>query len=115
MALPQVCAPRRAVLLLWPFAITAGYDPARLSAWLPGSLEAEENDAAVVEAGLMTPKDFFKLAEKHQSQMVDLKFVDMLGSWQHCSFPIDTWNEGTFEEGLGFDGSSIRGWKGIHE
>ena len=63
----------------------------------------------------MTPKDFFKLAEKHQAQMVDLKFVDMLGTWQHCSFPIDTWNEGTFEEGLGFDGSSIRGWKGIHE
>ena len=63
----------------------------------------------------MTPKDFFKLAEKHQAQMVDLKFVDMLGYWQHCSFPIDTWNEGTFEEGLGFDGSSIRGWKGIHE
>jgi glutamine synthetase len=47
--------------------------------------------------------------------MVDLKFVDMLGSWQHCSFPIETWDEGTFEEGLGFDGSSIRGWKGIHE
>ena len=63
----------------------------------------------------MTPKDFFKLAEKHQAQMVDLKFVDMLGTWQHCSFPIDTWNDGTFEEGLGFDGSSIRGWKGIHE
>jgi glutamine synthetase len=63
----------------------------------------------------MTPKDFFKLAEKNQAQMVDLKFVDMLGTWQHCSFPIDTWNEGTFEEGLGFDGSSIRGWKGIHE
>jgi glutamine synthetase len=63
----------------------------------------------------MTAADFFTLAEKLQAQMVDLKFVDMLGSWQHCSFPIDTWNEETFEEGLGFDGSSIRGWKGIHE
>ena len=41
--------------------------------------------------------------------MVDLKFVDMLGSWQHCSFPVDILDEGTFEEGLGFDGSSIRG------
>src|SRR4029450_5261258 len=63
----------------------------------------------------MTPKDFFKLAEKHQAQMVDLKFVEMLGTWKHCSFPVDTWTKGRFEEGLGFDGSSIRGWKGIHE
>ncbi len=38
----------------------------------------------------------------------------MLGSWQHCSFPIDVIDEGTFQEGLGFDGSSIRGWQGIH-
>ena len=60
-------------------------------------------------------KDFFGCAKKNQAEMVDLKFVDMLGSWQHCSFPMDTLDEGTFEEGLGFDGSSIRGWKGIHE
>ena len=63
----------------------------------------------------MKAADFFTLAKKHQAEMVDLKFVDMLGSWQHCSFPIETWDDGTFEEGLGFDGSSIRGWKGIHE
>jgi glutamine synthetase len=37
----------------------------------------------------MTPDDFFALAKKHEAEMVDLKFVDMLGSWQHCSFPID--------------------------
>ena len=63
----------------------------------------------------MTPDDFFKFAKKHEAEMLDLKFVDMLGSWQHCSFPIDTLDEGTFQEGLGFDGSSIRGWMGIHE
>ncbi len=63
----------------------------------------------------MTPKEFFALAKKNDAEMVDLKFVDLLGTWQHCSFPIDIWNDGTFEEGLGFDGSSIRGWKGIHE
>jgi glutamine synthetase len=62
----------------------------------------------------MSPKDFFKLAEKNGAEMVDLKFCDLLGTWQHCSFPIDTWDEGTFEEGVGFDGSSIRGWQGIH-
>ncbi len=61
------------------------------------------------------PKDFFTYAKKNQADMVDLKFVDMLGSWQHCSFPVDILDEGTFEEGLGFDGSSIRGWMGIHE
>ncbi|MQA92502.1 MAG: hypothetical protein GEU90_20145 [Gemmatimonas sp.] len=43
--------------------------------------------------------------------MVDLKFVDLLRSWQHCSFPIYTWDESTFEDGVGFDGSSIRGWQ----
>ena len=60
-------------------------------------------------------KDFFAYAKKRNADMLDLKFVDMLGSWQHCSFPLDTLDEGTFEEGLGFDGSSIRGWMGIHE
>ena len=63
----------------------------------------------------MTPADFFQFAKKHKAEMVDLKFVDMLGSWQHCSYPIDVLDTGTFKEGLGFDGSSIRGWMGIHE
>ena len=62
----------------------------------------------------MTPKQFFAYMKKNGSEMVDLKFVDLLGSWQHCSFPIDVLDEGTFVEGLGFDGSSIRGWQGIH-
>jgi glutamine synthetase len=62
----------------------------------------------------MTPKEFFEFAKKHDAEMMDLKFVDLLGTWQHCSFPIDVLDEGTFEEGLGFDGSSIRGWQGIH-
>jgi glutamine synthetase len=62
----------------------------------------------------MTPKDFFEFAKKNNAEMVDLKFVDLLGTWQHCSYPIDTWDEDTFKDGLGFDGSSIRGWQGIH-
>lgn len=62
----------------------------------------------------MTPKEFFDFCKKHNAEMIDLKFVDLLGTWQHCSYPIDVWDEGTFEEGLGFDGSSIRGWQGIH-
>lgn len=62
----------------------------------------------------MTPKEFFDFAKKHNAEMVDLKFCDMLGTWQHCSYPLDTLDEGTFEDGLGFDGSSIRGWQAIN-
>lgn len=62
----------------------------------------------------MSPKQFFDLAKKHNVEMVDLKFTDLLGTWQHCSYPLDTWDEGTFEDGLGFDGSSIRGWQVIN-
>jgi len=62
----------------------------------------------------MTPKQFFALAAKHGAEMIDLKFTDLLGSWQHCSFPTESWDERTFRDGVGFDGSSIRGWQGIH-
>ena len=62
----------------------------------------------------MTPKHFFDYAKKHGAEMVDLKFTDLLGTWQHCTFPVDAWDDETFEEGVGFDGSSIRGWQSIH-
>ena len=45
--------------------------------------------------------------------MLDLKFCDIHGTWQHFTVPISELNEELFEEGLGFDGSSIRGWKSI--
>lgn len=61
----------------------------------------------------MSPKEFFDFAKKNGAEMMDLKFVDLLGTWQHCSYPIDTLDESIFTEGLGFDGSSIRGWQGI--
>ena len=63
----------------------------------------------------MTPKEFFDFAKKHGAETVDLKFVDLLGTWQHCCYPIDLWDDDTFKEGLGFDGSSIRGWQDIHK
>ena len=62
----------------------------------------------------MTPEDFFRFAGEHNAQMVDLKFTDFLGTWQHCSYPIDTWDESIFEDGVGFDGSSVRGWQAIN-
>ena len=45
--------------------------------------------------------------------MVDVKFVDTFGTWQHFSVPVAELTEEVFSEGLGFDGSSIRGWKSI--
>lgn len=63
---------------------------------------------------IKSPKEFFEFAKKAGAEMVDLKFADLLGTWQHCSFPIETWDESTFEDGVGFDGSSIRLWQGIH-
>lgn len=62
----------------------------------------------------MTPKEFFEFAKQQEVQLIDLKFTDMLGTWQHCTFPINIWDEDTFVTGVGFDGSSIRGWQGIH-
>jgi glutamine synthetase len=63
----------------------------------------------------MTPKEALALAKKNNVVMVDMRFTDWPGQWQHCSFPIDQIDESIFEDGLGFDGSSIRGWQGIHE
>ncbi len=61
----------------------------------------------------MTPHEFFEFARSHGATMVDLKFTDLLGTWQHCTYPIDSWDEDTFTDGVGFDGSSIRGWQAI--
>src|SRR5438132_9902863 len=60
-----------------------------------------------------SPKSVLDLAKKEGAKMVDIKFVDTFGTWQHFSCPIDELNEKSFSEGLGFDGSSIRRWKSI--
>ncbi len=62
----------------------------------------------------MTPKEVFEFCEKNDVDMLDLKFVDLLGTWQHCTFPVASLSEDIFVDGVGFDGSSIRGWQGIH-
>ncbi|MEB2345147.1 MAG: type I glutamate--ammonia ligase [Deltaproteobacteria bacterium] len=63
----------------------------------------------------MTPKEVLALAKKHDVVMVDCRITDSPGLWQHCSHPIAQLEESTFEDGYGFDGSSIRGWKAINE
>ncbi|MDY0301105.1 MAG: type I glutamate--ammonia ligase [Trichlorobacter sp.] len=62
----------------------------------------------------MTPQQVVKFAKENGLLMVDYKFLDFVGTWQHISVPITEFDEDTFEEGQGFDGSSIRGWQPIH-
>src|SRR5256885_14873946 len=62
---------------------------------------------------MSTPKSVIELAKKNGAKMMDIKFVDTFGTWQHSSCPIRELTEEIFSEGLGFDGSSIRGWKSI--
>ncbi len=63
----------------------------------------------------MNAKEVLAYAKKNNVVMVDLRFIDWPGTWQHCSFPISEIDESVFEDGLGFDGSSIRGWQAINE
>lgn len=62
-----------------------------------------------------TFSDVQKLAQQHGARILDLKFMDFPGLWQHFSTPISALTEDLFTEGMGFDGSSIRGWQSINE
>jgi len=61
------------------------------------------------------PKEVLQLCKAKDVKVVDLRFMDFPGLWQHFSVPLSELEEKTFEEGLGFDGSSIRGWQAINE
>jgi glutamine synthetase len=61
------------------------------------------------------PHHAIEWADASSVAMVDLKFCDLLGTWQHVTLPLTAFDESAFDEGLGFDGSSIRGWQGISE
>jgi len=62
----------------------------------------------------MTPKEVLSMAKENGAKVVDLRFMDFPGLWQHFSVPIRELDESSFEDGFGFDGSSIRGWQPIH-
>ena len=61
-----------------------------------------------------TPKEVLAFAKDSKARMVDFKFVDLPGIWQHFSVPLAELSESSFEDGFGFDGSSIRGFQPIH-
>ncbi|MBI2986813.1 MAG: glutamine synthetase beta-grasp domain-containing protein, partial [Deltaproteobacteria bacterium] len=63
----------------------------------------------------MTPKEVLEFAKKNRVEIVDFKFVDVPGLWQHFSIPVAELTPELFEEGIGFDGSSIRGFQTINE
>jgi len=62
----------------------------------------------------MTPNEVVKFAADNGAKMLDLRFMDFPGLWQHITVPISEFNEEVFEDGYGFDGSSIRGWQAIN-
>ena len=62
----------------------------------------------------MTPKEVLDMAKENGAKIVDLRYMDFPGLWQHFSVPMRELEESSFEDGFGFDGSSIRGWQPIH-
>ncbi len=63
----------------------------------------------------MTPKEVLALCRQREVTTVDLRFMDFPGVWQHFAIPAEALTEETFEEGIGFDGSSVMGWRAINE
>src|SRR6185437_7332864 len=65
--------------------------------------------------GPVKPKEVLALCREKDVKAVDLRFMDFPGIWQHFTIPANKLDEDVFEDGLGFDGSSIRGWQAINE
>ncbi|MCA9245664.1 MAG: glutamine synthetase beta-grasp domain-containing protein, partial [Planctomycetales bacterium] len=63
----------------------------------------------------MTPSEVLALCREKDVKAVDMRFMDFPGLWQHFTIPVSKLDEDVFENGLGFDGSSIRGWQAINE
>src|SRR4030095_95918 len=64
---------------------------------------------------LMKPKDVLAFAKENKAEIIDLKFVDLPGLWHHFSISTSEFNADLFTDGIGFDGSSIRGFQSIDE
>ncbi|MEH1872753.1 type I glutamate--ammonia ligase [Nostoc sp.] len=64
---------------------------------------------------MTTPQEVLKRIQDEKIQLIDLKFIDTVGTWQHLTLYQDQIDETAFTDGVPFDGSSIRGWKAINE
>ena len=63
----------------------------------------------------MNAKNVLNFASDQEARFVSVRFTDLPGAWHHLTFPIDQLTEDSFEDGFGFDASSLRGWAAIHE
>src|SRR5437867_13369064 len=62
-----------------------------------------------------SPREVLERAKAEGVEVVDVRFIDLPGTWQHFSLPIGELEVDSFKDGLGFDGSSIRGFQSIDE
>ena len=79
---------------------------------MTATLEPTTSTPAKPAAGA-SPADVVRKAKEAGVQVVDLRFTDLPGTWQHFSIPLKEMTEDLFAEGIGFDGSSIRGFQKI--
>ncbi|AWB10419.1 glutamine synthetase [Thermodesulfobium acidiphilum] len=68
-----------------------------------------------IKCGFKDYEEFKNFVKENEVKFVDVRFCDVPGTWQHFTVPVEAFNEGVIEEGLGFDGSSIRGFQQIEE
>ncbi len=73
------------------------------------------NGEGAAPGALTSPKEVLAFAQDKGLKIVDLRFVDFLGLWRHVSMPLNALDESSFEEGIGYDGSSITGFQHINE
>ncbi len=64
---------------------------------------------------VVTPRELLAFIREKEVKAVDLRFMDFPGLWQHFTIPAEVLTENVFQDGIGFDGSSIRGWQAINE
>ncbi len=83
-----------------------------MTATMPPSAAAKSGPT---RKSTVSPEDVIRQARDAGVQVVDVRFCDLPGTWQHFSLPVKELKPDIFDEGLGFDGSSIRGFQAIHE
>lgn len=81
----------------------------------PKARAPESRSKGKEPARILKPKDVMSLIRDNDIQAIDLRFADLIGLWQHFTASTNEFTEDAFEEGLGFDGSSIRGFQEIQE
>lgn len=95
-----------AIVFSFPTEKTMATEKPSIARIEPGSYQATP---------LQNAREVIEFVRAHHIQIIDLKFTDLPGLWQHFSIGLPELTEELFEDGIGFDGSSIRGFQEIHE